>query len=973
MSGEVPEPSDQFWSDPVWSGSGGGTGTVANGTSTKQKDPKECYRCKATTNSGATISFADGSKAFFCKPCAVHKLSKRASLVTVPSIVVSPTTTTTTTTKSTSPTSTSTTTAKRSSGHDKVCVMCRKIGGTGARITLASGAVEWFCKQCALQPALARTESAVLGSYTQAERAGAGVAATGGNYDSSAMIARQAAAAAEPATPPVRTASQHYLAAIPGVDDRVSALPLPVVVQTLPAQRVSPRAAVSPREAATIAAAASPRTPAAAGARPGENYQSVSLVERERLGRGFEQCLIAADDVVRAEQVGEGTQGLVFRGRWRGVDVAIKERRDASVAYLEQFRAEALRMHSIAVHENVCQFLGVLLSPSFAIVTRFYPLGCLEDHVYNTRAEVLLTPAFVRRALLGVARGVRHLHGLGMVHRDIACRNVLLEDASERYTADMRAAEQCEPDAPVISVVVTDFGMSRTGAGGALEGHTVANFGPIKFMSPEQLTEQRWSGASDVYSFGVLCGELLERAPPMLGIDMLDAAQLAINGTRGDLLPPPHRDMAQLVRWCWEVEPTGRPSMAECVKALKIMPAAAFAVPAVAPTRTERKARGEANKLAIAQQQQQKQLLLQAPPSATGRPPSPSLRARLGNLLRRADAADSPPLSPTRDASPRGEPRNPLFGVSLQAAIDADGADAHGVPLILAQCMAMLRAHRQHSTLDHESIAAAAAAAAAGPASSPRAALRADDAAASLVMHVEGIFRLSGSMAQIERVKRSAVHGGHSAREALMLLSDPHTIAGVMKQWLRELNDRVIDATLLFDMLEAMQQHQRDVRQCCAALRQALERTSAVRRTILEQLLWLFQSVVLHEPVTRMTPQALAVVFAPSLTDCSMAQMKPAIELLRFVIQNALDVFDFETDQSYAFIPETGAKAQHRALADSRKIREQFVERLVPAASYGVMPPQGHALPQPPPRGHAPPPPPTLQYVELRPELPYEN
>jgi hypothetical protein len=270
MSGEVPEPSDQFWSDPVWSGSGGGTGAVANGTSTKQKDPKECYRCKATTNSGATISFADGSKAFFCKPCAVHKLSKRASLVTVPSIVVSPTTTTTTTTtKSTSPTSTSTTTAKRSSGHDKVCVMCRKIGGTGARITLASGAVEWFCKQCALQPALARTESAVLGSYTQAERAGAGVAATGGNYDSSAMIARQAAAAAEPATPPVRTASQHYLAAIPGVDDRVSALPLPVVVQTLPAQRVSPRAAVSPREAATIAAAASPRAPAAAGARAG--------------------------------------------------------------------------------------------------------------------------------------------------------------------------------------------------------------------------------------------------------------------------------------------------------------------------------------------------------------------------------------------------------------------------------------------------------------------------------------------------------------------------------------------------------------------------------------------------------------------------------------------------------------------------------------------------------------------------------
>jgi serine/threonine protein kinase len=798
--------------------------------------------------------------------------------------------------------------------------MCRKIGGTGARITLASGAVEWFCKQCALQPALARTESAVLGSYTQAERAGAGVAATGGNYDSSSMIARPAAAAAEPATPPVRKASQHYLAAIPGVDDRVSALPLPAVVQTLPAQRVSPRPAVSPREAATIAAAAaaSPRAPAATAARPSDNYQSVSLVERERLGRGFEQCLIASDDVVRAEQVGEGTQGLVFRGRWRGVDVAIKERRDASVAYLEQFRAEALRMHSIAVHENVCQFLGVLLSPSFAIVTRFYPLGCLEDHVYKTRAEVLLTPAFVRRALLGVARGVRHLHGLGMVHRDIACRNVLLEDASERYTPDMRAAEQCEPDAPVISVVVTDFGMSRTCAGGALEGHTVANFGPIKFMSPEQLTEQRWSGASDVYSFGVLCGELLERAPPMLGIDILDAAQLVINGSRGDLLPPPHRDMTQLVRWCWEVEPTGRPSMAECVKALKIMPAAAFVVPAVAPTRTERKARGEANKLAIAQQQQQKrQQLLQAPPSATGRPPSPSLRAHLGNLLRRADAADSPPLSPTRDASPR-EPA----ALDARPRVDCSGGGRGGgrAGELAARCSARRR--------------------------------RGGVAGDARRRHLSPVGQHGADRARQESGRARRPLGARSADAAVGSAHDRRRHEAVAARAQRPRDRR--DAALR-----------------CAALRQALERTSAVRRTILEQLLWIFQSVVLHEPVTRMTPQALAVVFAPTLTDCSMAQTKPAIELLHFVIQNALDVFDFETDQSYAFIPETGAKAQHRALADSRKIREQFVERLVPAASYGVMPPQGHALPQPPPRGHAPPPPPTLQYGELRPELQY--
>jgi serine/threonine protein kinase len=695
------------------------------------------------------------------------------------------------------------------------------------------------------------------------------------------------------------------------------------------------------------------------------------LIDRERMAKDFDQCVIVTAEVQRGAQIGAGSQGMVFRGVWRGTDVAIKDWHDgANPSYREQFRAEALKMRALPQHRNVCQFLGVLLLPSFAIVTRFYALGGLEGVVYKDRPDIApLSKAFVRRVLLGVARGLRHLHQHGIVHRDIACRNVLLDDVSASYSAEQRASEQCDAG-PVIDVAITDFGMAREGAGDSLNGMTTSRFGPIKWMSPEQIEAQRWSAASDVYSFGVLVGELLERAPPMLGLEVVDAAHMICEGTRGAIVPEPHADLRHLLKWCWEVDAAARPSMSDVVAGLKSMPLDVFVVPQTAPTKTDRKARGEANRAALALRQAQ----LKPPGTASGdRPPSPSLRERIGSMLRRQSNEVQPPQPPP----PPVTVANPLFGVSLLNAVEADGADAHGVPLLLAQCMAMLRAHRQHSTLELSRMVGAARQQQQSAASdlyavpnlerpaSPRAALDAEaNDPTTRVMHVEGIFRLSGSVAQIERVKRCALDGGQAAREALLLISDPHTIAGVMKLWLRELVDRVIDTPLmnaLFDVLA----RERELEARIAAARRCLARASSVRRAILEQLMWICQSVVTHESVTRMTPAALAVVFAPSLTDCTLTQTKPAIDLLVFMIQNAVAIFAFEDDQDYAFLP---ADHTTRAERDARQIRETFVDnaRLAPPETdqYGLLPARS-VSPSRTPEQRSPR---SLQYAQLGPE-----
>lgn len=85
--------------------------------------------------------------------------------------------------------------------------------------------------------------------------------------------------------------------------------------------------------------------------------------------------------------------------------------------------------------------------------------------------------------------GVYHLHCERFIHRDIAARNVLLDD---QWNA-----------------MVSDFSLSRILSPGMAGHKTVSAFGPIKWMPPEALLHQHYSSKSDAYSFGIFLWELV--------------------------------------------------------------------------------------------------------------------------------------------------------------------------------------------------------------------------------------------------------------------------------------------------------------------------------------------------------------------------------------------------------------------------------------------------------------------------------
>ena len=100
----------------------------------------------------------------------------------------------------------------------------------------------------------------------------------------------------------------------------------------------------------------------------------------------------------------------------------------------------------------------------------------------------------------------------GVVHRDLASRNLLLDDA--------------------FHVRISDFGFSRVKRECASRGYTRSDMGPIKWTSPEAMRKRCYSEASDAFSFGVVLYEMFARSPPWEGNENLDVAFRVCSGER---------------------------------------------------------------------------------------------------------------------------------------------------------------------------------------------------------------------------------------------------------------------------------------------------------------------------------------------------------------------------------------------------------------------------------------------------------
>ncbi len=249
--------------------------------------------------------------------------------------------------------------------------------------------------------------------------------------------------------------------------------------------------------------------------------------------------IIDFGEIQVGKQVGLGSYGVVFRGKWKGVEVAVKRfiKQKLDERRMLEFRAEMAFLSELH-HPNIVLFIGACVKkPNLCIVTEFVKQGSLKEILLNN--AIKLTWSQKLGLLRSAALGINYLHSLHpvIVHRDLKPSNLLVD---ENW-----------------NVKVADFGFARIKE----ENVTMTRCGTPCWTAPEVIRGEKYSEKADVFSFGVIMWEVLTRKQPYAGRNFMGVSLDVLEGRRPQIpgdCPPVFKKM---VKKCWHGIPDRRPAM----------------------------------------------------------------------------------------------------------------------------------------------------------------------------------------------------------------------------------------------------------------------------------------------------------------------------------------------------------------------------------------------------------------------------
>eukprot|EP00727_Mastigamoeba_balamuthi_P014406 m51a1_g9590 putative tyrosine-protein kinase fes fps (658) ;mRNA; f:1019538-1022221 len=256
-------------------------------------------------------------------------------------------------------------------------------------------------------------------------------------------------------------------------------------------------------------------------------------------------------DVAPRGIIGKGAFGVVMSGVWGAgaTPVALKSTVANAPEDVRQGLIIEASMLSSLRHPNVIQMYGVAMHAG-----AMYLVTELADGNLLTLLRSANLPLSSRlRICRDVAAGMQFLASNKVIHRDLACRNVLYQGMT-----------------PVVKI--SDFGLSRIRWGVANVNDAVDSRMTVRWTPPESYTSSQWSEKSDVWSMGVLIWEVMTNGGrPWDGLNTEQIKAVVNSGAR--LLQPvgcPDQLYAVMLR-CWEFDAARRPSFGQICRALNDM------------------------------------------------------------------------------------------------------------------------------------------------------------------------------------------------------------------------------------------------------------------------------------------------------------------------------------------------------------------------------------------------------------------
>lgn len=277
--------------------------------------------------------------------------------------------------------------------------------------------------------------------------------------------------------------------------------------------------------------------------------------ERRALVQDLEKTtrLIQESELRLGPKLGQGRFGDAYLAQYRGHGMAVVKVSKASDDVTDL--RSLLSMINLEPHPNVLRLLGVTKVRSrFATVCPYYPSGSLDR--LHSIAD-LAAGSVLARIAHDLFRGVAHLHANGVIHRDIACRNVFLDSSG--------------------TVVLGDWGLavdfcSDNGGIHLPRGELPPTGVSWPWAAPESLKHGAFAPSSDVWMAGVTLWELMTRgAAPYEWVrrDQSLAIAKIVQGTLRLAVPTTSgQRMQRVVMRCLDRRPAKRPTAAKLAREL---------------------------------------------------------------------------------------------------------------------------------------------------------------------------------------------------------------------------------------------------------------------------------------------------------------------------------------------------------------------------------------------------------------------